>query len=411
MAELKRTNLEEIKDKWRLCMNCAACYYHGPIVPHNWLELPPEFWDAPFTKCPSFEYFGFRAYTPVGRLNLAAVAFRDETSYETDDLMEILYTCDTCGMCNEVCPAYRPLDTILAFREALFERGTKRPSPIEKIDENIENFGNIFGARKATAGKKTAVPENGKDMYFAGCNARFRKTEVINATLDTLHKAGINIGWLGDGEQCCGFVPGHDGNTSLYEEQAARNVRMMKEAGANRVIVSCSHCLKAWKTDYPAIDKDYQFDVVHISEIYSNLLNVGKLVFKKQFNQKITYHDPCYLGRHSGIYMEPRMVLESIPGLMLKEMRRNKRWSYCCGSGGKISSACHPQMAAKNTKDRLEEGKNVCDIIATACTTCAVHMDRFARKEKLQIEVFDLPLLVAQAMGINEAKEQLHSQP
>ncbi len=400
MAELKKTNLGEIKEKWSLCMNCAACYYHGPIIPHNWLELPPELWDAPLAKCPSFEYFGFRAYTPVGRLNLATVAFRDEKFPISDDLLEVLYTCDICGMCNEVCPAYRPVDTILAFREELFKRGAERPAPVEKIDHNIKIFGNIFGARRGPGREIAAVPGKGKDIYFAGCNARFRKTEVINALLDTLSAAGMDIAWLGDEEQCCGFVPGHDGNTFLYEEQAARNVRMMKDAGAERVIVSCSHCLKAWKTDYPSIDRDYEFEVVHVSEIYSSLLNKGKLAFNEPLDRLVTYHDPCFLGRHgNGIYKEPRRVIESIPGIKLKEMPRNKRWSYCCGSGGKISSVCHPKMATKSTRDRLEEGKDTCDTIITACTTCAAHMDRFAGKEKLQVKILDLPVLVAEAMG------------
>jgi len=400
MAELKKTNLRKVREEWSLCMNCAACYYHGPIIPHNWLELPPEHWDAPLTKCPSFEYFGFRAYTPVGRLNLATVAFNNETFTATDDLMEVIYTCDTCGMCNEICPAYRPVDTILAFREDLVGRGAKRPEPVEKIDENIRNFGNIFGAKKVQVREITKAPKKGKDMYFAGCNARFRMTQVINSTLDTLSATGINIAWQGDKEQCCGFVVGHDGNTHLYEQQAAQNVKMMKDAGVERVIVTCAHCLKAWKIDYPAIDQDYEFEVIHISEVYSRLLDEGKLDFRKQSDRNITYHDPCYLGRHGGIYQEPRKVLESIPGIEIQEMRRNKRWSYCCGSGGKISSVSHPEMAAKSTRDRLEEGKTVGDTIVTACTTCATHMNKYVKKEKLQLKVFDLPIFVADAMGL-----------
>ncbi len=401
MAELKKKNLQEFRDKWSLCMNCAACYYHGPIIPHNWLELPPEHWDAPFTKCPSFEYFGFRAYTPVGRLNLATVAFSDKDFPITDDLMEVLYTCDTCGMCNEVCPAYRPVDTILSFREELMIRGAKRPAPVERMEENIRSSGNIFGAKKAPSDPGSSLPKEGKTVYFAGCNARFQKTEVIKATLDTFKTVGLNIAFLGDNEQCCGFVAGHDGNTYLYEEQADRNVRTMREAGAERVIVSCSHCFKTWKFDYPAIDKSYEFEVVHVSEIYEELLNKGMLDFKNPLKRTVTYHDPCYLGRHGGgIYQEPRTVLESIPGVELKEMRRNKRWSYCCGSGGKISSVCHPEMATKSSWDRLEEGKKICDTVVTACTTCAAHMDRFAKKKKIQLEIFDLPVIVAEAMGI-----------
>ena len=104
MANLKKTNLADVREKWNLCMNCAACYYHGPIIPHNWLALPPEEWAAPLEKCPSFEFFLFKAYTPVGRLNLATVAFSNDRFPITDDLLEILYTCDTCGMCNEICP-------------------------------------------------------------------------------------------------------------------------------------------------------------------------------------------------------------------------------------------------------------------------------------------------------------------
>jgi len=393
MAHLKKTNLQQVREKWNLCMNCAACYYHGPIVPHNWLELPPEQWAAPLEKCPSFEYFLFKAYTPVGRLNLATVAFGNDSFPITEDLLEILYTCDTCGMCNEVCPAFRPVDAILAFREYIFMRGEGRPVAVKKMDERIEKSGNIFGARKAPQSRLASWPARSRDVYFAGCNARFRKPAVADAVLETLKKAGLNVAYMGSEEPCCGFVPGHDGNTALYEVQADANVKKMKEVGAERIIVSCAHCLKAWKV--------YRFEVVHIAEIYRDLMGGGRLKFKKTFDRTVTYHDPCFLGRHGGgIYDAPRDVIRAIPGIELREMSRSRRWSYCCGSGGKISSAVHPDMATFGTMKRFSEAKEISDTIVTACTTCLAHMDGVRSKERLRMTLYDLPVLVAESMGL-----------
>jgi heterodisulfide reductase subunit D len=315
--------------------------------------------------------------------------------------MEIVYTCDTCGMCNSVCPTYHPVDTILALREVLVKKGARRPSAIEKIDQNIEKTGNMFGAKTATPKKLIDVPRTGKDIYFAGCNALFLKTDVVNASLKTLKAAGLNISCLGNKEKCCGFVPGHDGNTALLEKRAAENVKMMKEVGAERIIVSCSHCLKAWKIDYPKIDDSYRFEVVHIAELYCKLIEKGKLEFKKALNKKVSFHDPCYLGRHSKVSFDvPRNVIKAIPGVELKEMQRNKKWSYCCGSGAKISSAVHPEMARATTKSRFEEAKKVADIIVTACTSCMVHMDKVIKKEDVDLKVYDLPGIVAEAMAL-----------
>ncbi len=401
MHKLKKTNLGELAKRWNLCMHCAACYYHGPMIPHNWLELPPEEWAAPMKKCPSYEHFGFKAYTPNGRLNLATMVFSDKDHPISEDLMEVVYTCDACGMCNSVCPTYRPVDTILALRETLVKRGAERPSPVERMDRNIRKRGNLFGAKTTPHGNIIEVPAKGKNMYFAGCNGRFIKQDVVAATLKSLQATGIDIAYLGEEEQCCGFVPGHDGNTALYEEQASVNVKKMKDAGMERIIVSCAHCLKAWKIDYPRIDGAYTFEVVHIAEIYSEQIHAGKLEFKKENKQKVTYHDPCFLGRHGGgIYEAPRTVIRKVPGIELQEMERNKKWSYCCGSGGKISSAVHPEMAAAAAKDRFVEAKEAADTIVTACTTCTVHMEKALKQSGMEFELYDLPVFVAEAMGI-----------
>jgi heterodisulfide reductase subunit D len=398
MKELKKTNLKDFKESWTLCGHCAACYYRGPIVPHNWRELPPPEWSSPLHKCPSFEYFKFRAYTALGRGNLAAAVFDDDQFPITNDLIKIIYTCTSCGMCSEVCPVFQPLTAIWALREELVRRGARRPKPLEKIDAKIEKFNNIFGAKRLPKTLK-GIPATGEDMYFAGCTARFQKPKVVKATVEVLKAAGMDIAYLGEEEKCCGFVSGHDGNTHLLEEKAVQNIEALKKAGAKRVIVSCAHCYKTLKIDYPLIVGELPFEVVHVSELLAKLIREKKIKFTKEIKRKVTYHDPCFLGRSCKVYDEPRKVLESIPGIELVEMERNRRWSYCCGSGAKITSSCYPEFTAAVTNERLVEGKKVADTMVTACTTGFAHMDKVAKEEGIELEIYDLPILVREAMG------------
>jgi heterodisulfide reductase subunit D len=399
VRELRKKNLEELKESWTLCCQCAGCYYHGPIVPHNFVELPPFEWTSPQHKCPSFEYFKFRAYTALGRGNLAAIIFDDDQFPITDDLMEIVYTCTSCGICSEICQLFQPLTAIWALREELVQRGAQLPEPLDRIHANIERSGNIFGARRQPEALE-GIPTTGENIYFAGCTARFQEPAVMKATINVLKAAGLDIACLGDVERCCGLVAGHDGNTGLLEQQAAQNVEALQKAGAKRVIVSCADCYKTLKVDYPLIVGELPFEVVHVAELFAKLIDEQKIRFSREVRKEVTYHDPCFLGRHGKVYDAPRKVLESIPGIKLVEMERNRRWAYCCGSGAKIIANCYPEFSTAITKERLSEGKQVADTIVTACTTCLNIMDKAARKQGTELEVCDLSTLVAEAMGI-----------
>lgn len=123
MKKLKRMFLKDFLNSWSMCAtHCGACYYHGPLIPYNWLELPPHDWAPPLDKCPSFEYFKFKAYSALGRGDLASIVFDDKEYPITDDLMQVIYTCTGCGMCTEICLKLRPLTAIFAIREELIER-------------------------------------------------------------------------------------------------------------------------------------------------------------------------------------------------------------------------------------------------------------------------------------------------
>ena len=273
----KRTFFKEFLDTWSICgTECGACYYHGPTTPHNWLELPPHKWGPPSRKCPSFDYFKFKAYSAVGRGDLASIVHDNKDFPVTDDLMEVIYTCTGCGMCSEICYKLRPLTAILAIREELLERGGRLPEPLVRIDRNIEKSGNIFAAKKPPAILEQ-TPLRGKDLYFAGCIARFQRPEVVRATVSLLQAAGIDVAYLGEHETCCGLVPGHDGNTAVLERTAALNMETFREAGVKRIIVSCAHCYKTLKVDYRLIFGDLPFQIVHVVELLSQMLDQQRI--------------------------------------------------------------------------------------------------------------------------------------
>jgi heterodisulfide reductase subunit D len=402
MSGLKKTNLRDFKESWTLCSQCAACYYRGPIVPFNWRELPPPEWSSPERKCPSFEYFKFRAYTAVGIGNLASLVFDDSAFPITEDLVKIAYSCTSCGVCAEICQLYQPLVAIWALREELMRRGVKPPEPLGRMHDSMGRLGNIFGAKKQLK-RPVGIPLAGEYVYFGGCTARFREPQVTRDTLAVLAAAGMEIACLGDEETCCGFVAGHDGNTELLERQAERNVEKLRDAGAKQVIVSCAECYKTLKIDYPMIVGQLPFEVVHSSQLFADLIDSGKIRFTREIRKRVTYHDPCFLGRHCTVYEEPRRALRSIPGVEIAEMERNRRWSYCCGSGAKITSSCYPEFSRAVARERLREGKRAADTVVTACASCLSVMGRGVRRERMELEVRDLSSLLAEAMGVGGA--------
>lgn len=391
--------LDEYRKKIDICMVCAACFARGPITPHNWLELPPPEWQSPNHKCPSYEFYNFRSHTGMARHMLATSVLRGEIELD-QDVVDVVSSCTNCGICNEICPAYRPMDSIAAFREEAVRQGL-HAKPLAKIEKSVVETGNMFRAQERAAVLKS-LPESGDDLYFAGCEAAFRQPEIANATVAVLKEGGINVASLGNKETCCGFISRWSGNIEQFKQRAKDNIEAVKQTGAKRIITSCAECYHCWNTDYRDVVNELPFEVVHVSQVFAELIEAGKIKPTKIIDKRVTYHDPCFLGRQGKVFDEPRKVLQSIPGLQVNEMDRNRRWSYCCGSGGKITQATYPDFAKGTAKERLLEAKEVADTVVTTCPACVKHFKGVSQTEKLDVEACDLTVLLAQALGLAE---------
>ena len=404
MPEFKTWNLEQFKEWIDLCLHCGACYARGPIVPHNWRELPPHEYAAPHKKCPPFEYFKFKNYSPQGRQILASLIFNDR--YEIDEeVIRSFFSCTSCAMCNEICIPYRPMYTVLAMRQEIVEKGFEIPGRLKKMTDNIQSSGNIFGRKKHPQTLKDfSLPETGEDIFYSGCYATYLQPETARASVKILKSAGVDIAHLGDKEGCCGEMLKQSGNMKLFKKTAVENVEQLQRAGAKRVIISCAHGYSTFKNDYtnPHVVGALPFEVIHITEMIASLLKEGRIKFSKKLNKTVTYHDPCFLGRQGGIYAQPREILAAVPGLTLKEMDRYGKWSYCCGAGGKVTLNAFPEMAKETGKERLLEAKAVADTLVTSCPTCLAHLKKTAETEGIDIEIVDLSMLVATAMGLGD---------
>ncbi|MCD8397380.1 MAG: (Fe-S)-binding protein [Lachnospiraceae bacterium] len=395
----EKWTLDQFEEWQDICLNCGACAAHGPIIPHNNEEIPPQEWNSPCHKCPSLDYYKFKSNAGQGRLLLAANLFQKKTPV-TDMLTHIMYTCNSCGVCNEICPAYKPMHVILAAKEEILKQGGSAPEPLPELFENMDSAGNLFGLEKR-AKALPDLPTEGENLYFTGCYTSYLLPKIGYANAKILKMAGLDVCHLGAAEHCCGEVARQAGNTELFRKIAEDNIRMVEQAGAKRVIVSCAHCYKTWKESYPWImQKELPFEVVHITEVLDEQIASGKLNPQIPVEREITFHDPCFL--RGKVNQSPRNVLHAIPGLKLKEMERYGRWSYCCGAGAKIALNCYPDYAAEIGRERVCEAKEAASEVVTCCPVCYNQLRFTAKEEQIDLDVSDISLVLAESLGILE---------
>ncbi|MCX6657713.1 MAG: (Fe-S)-binding protein, partial [Euryarchaeota archaeon] len=279
-----------------------------------------------------------------------------------DQLKELssrAYECTICGQCKTVCPAH--LDTIEMWenmREFLVANGLAPLPAHESIIKSIENYGNPWLQPRTQRSRwskkiekevkiKDATKEKCEVLFFVGCTAAY-DPNIRNMALDTarvLGKANIDFGTLGNDEGCCGSTLLRTGLLESARKLAQRNIEMFEKASPSVIVTSCAGCYKTVRQDYPKVGK-VSACVVHITQFVNELIDSGRLKLEKRVDGVVTFHDPCHLGRHNLLYDEPRKILQSIPGIKLVEMERNRAEARCCGAGGGVKTA-FPDLAQK----------------------------------------------------------------
>jgi Fe-S oxidoreductase len=294
---------------------------------------------------------------------------------ETDEI----WRCTTCGKCPQRCPRdVKIIDVTVSLRRMATEYGLFPPSirPVRAVTVSLSNQGNPFGEERKIRGdwaeglSVKPFEEGMEVLYFPGCYPCYdpRLKKVATATANILNKAGVDFGILGVKENCCGESIRKTGNEGLFKRLARENIKTFIENGVKKILVSSPHCYHTFRNEYPEFMVN--FEVIHTSQYLCQLINEGRLKLTKEYGKIVTYHDPCYLGRHNGIFDEPREILKKIPGLELREMAESREDSLCCGMGGGRIWFETPKSERFSIL-RLEQAIGLgAEVLATSCPYC-----------------------------------------
>ena len=308
---------------------------------------------------------------------------------------EDIWRCTTCGACPAQCPrGVKQIDVSVALRRVASEyevfpasvrsARTARASlisegnPLQGERNKRADWANGLSVKTYTEGMEV--------LYFVGCYFSYdpRMKKVAVATTSILNKAGIDFGILGTKENCCGESIRKTGSEEVFKNLAKENIKTFIDNGVKKIIVSSPHCYHTFKNEYPEFMVN--FEVVHISQYILELINEGRLELTGEFAKKVTYHDPCYLGRHNDVYDEPRDILKKVSGLELVEMSAFGKNSLCCGGGGGRIWMDTPKEE-RFSDIRLEQANEVgAQILATSCPYCITNFE----ESRLNLEYDDV---------------------
>ena len=370
-----------------------------------------------YDVCPVKDYLGgFEPYVARGKFRMADGLLRG-TLGVSEGLAKAFYECTLCGSCKEAChksgnacielPISRWIDHVKVFeaiRADLVEAGLGPMPRHKEIYRSIEKEHNPYFEKHTDRGKWIPeghkLPTKGGLVLFAGCTEPYRQPELLTSLLGILDAAGVKVSVANPNEWCCGSVAIRTGNKALAKSLVDHNVEALQKAGAKDVLVHCSGCYRTMKNDYPDIAGKLPFNVIHATEFIRDLIKDDKINFKEPEEQvKVTYQDPCHLGRQAGVYDAPREVLKAIPGVKLVEMKRLRENAWCCGAGGGVKSA-FADLALSVGVDRLTEAEDTkAKYLTSACPFCRSNLMDAAKSKNTGIQVKDIVELVHDALA------------
>jgi Fe-S oxidoreductase len=331
---------------------------------------------------------------------------------------DVLWSCTNCGACVEECPVdIEHIDHIDGMRRHQVLIESAFPVEAAGMLKNLENKGNPWGMAESRRtdwigeldfevpvvdGK---IPDDVEYLFWVGCAGaledRARKTTKAIATL--LHTAGVSFAVLGPAETCTGDPARRIGNEFVYSMLAQQNIETLNEAAPRTIVASCPHCFNTIANEYPQLGGNYQ--VVHHTQLLARLVSEGRLKPVNAVREKLTYHDPCFLGRHNKVFTPPREIMEAVPGVQAEEMHRCKNRGFCCGAGG-ARMWMEERIGKRINTERIEEALALSpDTISTACPYCLVMLgDAVAAKKgsgeaRETLEVVDVAQLLARSVA------------
>jgi Fe-S oxidoreductase len=322
--------------------------------------------------------------------------------------LEAVWACTSCGACIEVCPVgNEPMRDILDIRRSLVLMDNQFPTQLQQAFKGMERTGNpwnIAPESRLDWAKGFNVPTIEQNpepdiLWWVGCapatDARAQKTAQAFASV--LTAAGVNFAVLGKLERCTGDSARRAGNEALFFELATGNVEMLNEVAPKRIVTTCPHCLHTLKNEYPAFGGNYE--VIHHTQLIEELYKEGKLKAYDAVRADVTFHDPCYLGRHNQTYNAPREVLH-LAGASLTELPRHRNNSFCCGAGGAQMWKEEEHGTQRVNENRFAEvvatGKNT---LAVGCPFCLTMLTDAAKAAQSEMKVVDVAEVVAESMA------------
>jgi len=361
--------------------------------------------------CPSFSVTRRESRNAKGRNILAYQLFTGQME-PNQELADTYYRCTTCGTCTYYCPAQIKVPEIVRSARKKLAAAGFMPENYKAVLNNIEKTGNPFASIKddrisaypsdvKKAMKEGAFPAQADTVLFMGCVPSYVDMKIVPALMSNLQKANVPFTTFAVDEGCCG-LPVYLSGSEKFSELAQSTIQRIKNAGAKRLVTPCAGCYHSFKDIYPKVG-NLGVELIHAVELLAKLLEEGRLAFTTRIEKRVTYHDPCDLGRRLGIFEPPRQIIQAVPGVEFVEMDRNRLLGRCCGAGGGVS-AVDPQLAVAMAKERVMDALSIgADILVSACASCKDNLRKglaeLPKEDRKKLKIMDINEIVLTALG------------
>jgi Fe-S oxidoreductase/FAD/FMN-containing dehydrogenase len=366
-------------------------------------------------ECDQFYGRGWESQSPRGKWYWLREYMEGRQKWD-QFMVDTIIVCTTCEMCNKRCSASLPIEqSWMKLRGKLIDEEKKMTfPPFEMMGEATRSQGDIWAGYRKDRAKwfpedlkaKHGPGVKSRNCYFAGCTASYVEKDIAMASVKLLDEAGVDFTYVGERENCCGTPMLMAGKWDIFADTVKHNIAAVKTSGADTVITSCPACDMMWRHTYPVWAKklgvDFDIKVKHYSEVVAEKIKSGQFKFPDRGKEPltVTWHDSCHIGRVSGVYEEPRTLIQALPNVKLVEMDCNREEGHCCGSV--MTLIKDPPVAADIGKVRIEEAQEVgAQKILALCPCCEFQLRVTADKKKINMDVVDLARFCCSRMGFD----------